>query len=169
MEPSEELRFLILGIQREGNRLFAAALRAHGLTPSQAEVVSILDSYGPLTLAGLGELLICDTSTSPSRLVDRLVAQQLVSREEDPKDRRRVTLQLTEQGRRLVPHVRRAEAMLHAAITELIKGEPVEETLHLLRTVADAFPVGAALRRRRGSADAQRERTAMKRIGTSSS
>jgi hypothetical protein len=36
MIPIEELRYLILAAQREGNRLFADALRPFHLTPSRA-------------------------------------------------------------------------------------------------------------------------------------
>src|SRR5687767_13058071 len=87
MHPVEELRYLILAIQREGNRILAADLKALGLTPSQAEVLRVLREFQPLTLTGLGELLVCETGTSPSRLVDRLVAQGLVQRQADTGDR----------------------------------------------------------------------------------
>src|SRR5204862_2497912 len=73
MTPAEELRYLILALQREGNRLLAAGLRALELTPSQAETLRVLADHQPLTLTGLGELLVCETGDNPSRLVDRLV------------------------------------------------------------------------------------------------
>lgn len=88
MRVAEELRYLILAIQREGNRLLAAELRPLGVTPSQAEVLRVLSDHQPLTLNALGELLVCETGNSPSRLVDRLVAQDLVQRDTDPHDRR---------------------------------------------------------------------------------
>src|SRR5262245_7452406 len=80
MKVVEELRYLVLAIQREGNRLLAAELRPLGITPSQAEVLRVLRDHGPLTLNALGDLLVCETGNSPSRLVDRLVAQGLVKR-----------------------------------------------------------------------------------------
>src|SRR3954451_20095746 len=78
MKVDEELRYLVLAIQREGNRLLAAELRPLGITPSQAEVLRVLRDHGPLTLNALGGLLVCETGNSPSRLVDCLVAQGLV-------------------------------------------------------------------------------------------
>jgi MarR family transcriptional regulator, organic hydroperoxide resistance regulator len=149
MGPAEELRYLILAIQREGNRLFAAELRPLGVTPSQAEVLRVLRDHQPLTLNGLGELLVCETTASPSRLVDRLVAQGLVQREVDPDDRRFVTLVLTTDGRRMARRVATAEDRLHARLEELSAGQPIDATLRLLRNVADAFPAGQALARRR--------------------
>lgn len=150
MKPVEELRYLILAVQREGNRLYATSLRPLGLTPSQAEVLRVLQDHQPLTLSGLGELLICETSTSPSRLVDRLVAQGLVQRDVDAADRRFVTLSLTADGRALVRKVGRAENKLHDMLDRLTEDAPVQETISLLRRVADAFPAGQALARRRG-------------------
>lgn len=150
MTPAEELRFLILAIQREGNRLFAADLRPLGLTPSQAESLRVLEDHQPLTLTGLGELLVCETGDNPSRLVDRLVKAGLVDRETDPADRRHVTLTLTAEGRRFAREVRIVEERLHQTIQTLITGKDVESTLALLRTVAEAFPAGRAVARRRG-------------------
>ena len=48
MQPIEELRYLILAAQREGNRLFAEALRPLRLTPSQAEVLRVLQDHEPV-------------------------------------------------------------------------------------------------------------------------
>jgi len=149
VRPAEELRYLILAIQREGNKLFAADLRPLGVTPSQAEVLRVLRDHQPLTLVGLGELLVCETTSSPSRLVDRLVEQGLVRRDIDPDDRRFVTLALTTDGRKLVRRIVAAEDHLHDTLDRLTAGQPIEDALQVLRTVATAFPAGQALARRR--------------------
>jgi MarR family transcriptional regulator, organic hydroperoxide resistance regulator len=151
MGPAEELRYLILALQREGNRLLAAGLRPLGLTPSQAETLRVLADYQPLTLTGLGELLVCETGDNPSRLVDRLVKLELIQRTVDPDDRRHVKLTLTPAGERRAGEVAAVETQLHNAIASMIAGQPVDQTLALLRTMADAFPAGLALARRRGS------------------
>ena len=149
MMVAEELRYLILAIQREGNRLLAAELRPLGVTPSQAEVLRVLRDHGPLTLSALGGLLVCETGNSPSRLVDRLVAQGLVQRDTDPQDRRYLALSLTAEGKELSRRIVAAEEVLHKAIDELVTGQPVGETITTLRAVAAAFPAGEALARRR--------------------
>jgi DNA-binding MarR family transcriptional regulator len=92
---TDELRYLILAVQREGSRRLAARLRDAGLTPAQAEVLDVLRDRAPLSLAELGRLLICETG-SPSRLVDVLVQRGLVTRTPSPHDRRVVSLGLTE-------------------------------------------------------------------------
>ena len=148
MRPAEQLRYLILAIQREGNRLLAAELRPLGLTPSQGEVVRVLADHGPLTLQGLGELLVCETGGSPSRLVDRMVAAGLVRRETDTADRRWVSLSLTEAGERAAAGVGEIEQRLYEWIDELTEGAPVDEGIALLRQFAAAFSAGKALERR---------------------
>ena len=42
MRQEEEVRFLVLGVQREGSRALAAALAPLGLTPAQSEVIRCL-------------------------------------------------------------------------------------------------------------------------------
>ena len=68
MDKAEELRYLFLAVQREGNRSLTDALAPLDLTPAQAEVLQVLEQYGSLTLIELGERLVCENG-SPSRLV----------------------------------------------------------------------------------------------------
>ena len=157
MKVVEELRYLVLAIQREGNRLLAAELRPLGITPSQAEVLRVLRDHGPLTLNALGGLLVCETGNSPSRLVDRLVAQGLVKRGIDTIDRRYLALSLTPQGRALHRRIITAENRLHRTMDDRLAGHALDETISTLRSLADAFPTGAALARRRGPALAHQE------------
>ena len=148
MRVAEELRYLILAIQREGNRLLAAELRPLGVTPSQAEVLRMLGDHGPLTLTALGELLVCETGNSPSRLVDRLVAQGLIRRDVDPGDRRYVMLSLTTSGEDLGRRISAVEELLYSTIDGLVADQDVDATLGTLRALAGAFPAGHAVARR---------------------
>jgi len=148
MHDVEELRYLILALQREGNRLLAADLRPLGLTPSQAEVLTVLAERQALTLAGLGELLICESGGSPSRLVDRLVKQGLVHRDEDSDDRRYVLLSLTAEGRAVANRVSKVEERLHGKLAELAGETSLGPVLRLLRRMAEHVPGGKALHKR---------------------
>lgn len=145
-DPSEP-RYAILALQREGNRRLAAELAPLDVTPAQAEVIVVLNEHGPLTLKGLGGLLVCE-SGSPSRLVDTLVRRGLVDRVDNPMDRRQVLLQLTNEGRRLRPKI----AAVDVHIDELLRDAFSDELLHAMvqRTrvfLADSN-AGAALNRR---------------------
>jgi DNA-binding MarR family transcriptional regulator len=148
MRPEEELRFLILGAQREGNRALAAQLTPLGLTPSQAEVIRCLADYGPMPLRALGELLVCE-SGSPSRLVDALVRRDLVLRREDETDRRQVTLDLSSAGRDLDRKVRLIEEQMYAAIGAGLGKAGVGSALALLRPLVAGSISGRAIARRK--------------------
>lgn len=150
MRVAEELRYAILALQREGNRALAAGLKPLGLTPAQAEVLRVLADHAPLTLAGVGELLLCETGTGPSRLVDRLVARGLVVRTIEKSDRRSIKLVLSAAGRDASVRVAEIEDQLYAAMDELTRGAAVDGTLALLRGMLAAFPSGAVLDRRAG-------------------
>jgi DNA-binding MarR family transcriptional regulator len=150
MRTSEELRYAILALQREGNRGLIGALRPLGVTPAQAEVIRVLDQYAPLTLAGLGERLICESGTGPSRLVDRLVTQGSVQRDIGTLDRRSVALALTPAGRTLSAQIAAVEKALYDTIDAVTDGQPVESFLALARRMLAGSEAGAALERRAG-------------------
>lgn len=149
MRASEELRYAILAVQREGNRSLIAALKPLGVTPAQAEVIRVLHEYQPLTLAGLGELLICESGTGPSRLVDRLVATGAIERTTSERDRRAVTLDLTPHGRALSQAIAVVEDELYRTMDAATAGHPVEDLLALARRLLTGSAAGSALDRRR--------------------
>jgi DNA-binding MarR family transcriptional regulator len=151
MHRSEELRYLILAAQREGNRMLAQALKPLGVTPSQAEVLSLLRTRQPLSLGGLGDLLVCESGSSPSRLVDRLVAAGLVERQVDDADRRHIRLSLSAEGARVAEEIAGIEADLHAAIDAVSAGHDMDEVIGLLWTLVRDLPAGRALERRKHS------------------
>lgn len=144
-----ELRYAILAAQREGNRMLAAQLRPLDVTPSQAEVISVLGDYGPLTLKGLGGLLVCETG-SPSRLVDSLVKRGLIDRVDNPADRREVLIELTPEGEKLRPRIAAAESVIHNALLEAFGTTGISAILPPARAFLDGSNAGAALARRFG-------------------
>lgn len=148
MRPAEELRYLILAAQREGNRLLGQALKPLGITSSQAEVLRVLEDHQPLTLTGLGELLVCESGNSPSRLVDRLAAAGLVDRKAAVLDRRHIELSLTEEGARLARRVAGIEDELYRSIDAAAGGRELGQVARFLRTFVEDLPAGQALARR---------------------
>lgn len=149
MNDVEELRYLILALQREGNRMLAAGLRPLGLTPAQAEALGLIATHEPVTLHGLGGLLVCESGSNPSRIVDRLTGAGLVRRDSDPDDRRQVVLSVTTHGREITERVAVVEKDLHDQLTELLGERQIGPALELLRSMAGQLPAGQALERRK--------------------
>jgi DNA-binding MarR family transcriptional regulator len=148
VRPEEELRFLVLGAQREGSRDLAAALAPLGLTPAQSEVIRCLGDAGALSLKSLGEMLVCE-SGSPSRLVDTLVGRDIVVRKEDPTDRRQVALTLTATGKKLDRDVRKVEEAMYAAIGAQLGKAGMAQALAMLRPLVEGSVAANALAKRK--------------------
>src|SRR5450755_1479460 len=115
MKPVEQLRYLVLAAQREGNRFFAEALEPLGLTPSQAEALRVLQDWQPLALIELGTLLVCEQG-SPSRLVAGLTAAGYVASAASPEDKRKIVLTLTPRGDEAARRVAEIESTWYDAL-----------------------------------------------------
>ena len=149
VEPVEELRYLILGAQREGARSLAELLRPANLTAAQGEVIAVLqEAKRPLTVREIGERLVCEGG-SPSRLVASLVDTGLLQRGERPGDRRAVELSLTAQGGTAAKEVRRAERALHDWLAGALGERDIAAVIRALRKLVDGRPAGEAITRRR--------------------
>jgi DNA-binding MarR family transcriptional regulator len=149
VEPIEELRYLVLGAQREGARVLAELLRPAGLTAAQAEVVAVLrDAQRPLTVREIGDRLVCETG-SPSRLVATVVAAGLAQRSEHSDDRRAVAISLTRAGKAAARKVSDAERALHDGLAAALSPNDVDAIVRGLRKLLRDRPAGAAITRRR--------------------
>ena len=73
------------------------------------------------------------TPSTVSRMCDRLVHKQLVSRERDDVDRREVVLTLTERGRGLAEAITERSQML---VEDLLNAIPPSERASLVRSLA---------------------------------
>jgi DNA-binding MarR family transcriptional regulator len=147
VQPAEELRYLILAVQREGNRILTETLRPLDLTPAQAEVLRVLQDHQPLSLVELGSLLICE-SGSPSRLVNGLVEAGLIKRVPSATNGRMVTLTLTDKGEEMATRVGAVEAELYKYITQRLEDFPLPAGIAVLRRFVEGRPAGEALARR---------------------
>jgi len=74
---------------------------AHGLTRMQLFVLHVLEQRGEIAMGRIADVMHCDASNITG-IVDRLVASDLVSRQELASDRRTKTLQLTAKGKKAV-------------------------------------------------------------------
>ncbi len=152
MHSLEQLRFLVLAAQRDGNRALAALLRPAGVTPAQAEVLRVLDAASaPLTVKQIGERLVCEPG-SPSRLVSSLVDAGLVARRTHSADARASELELTPSGRERAQAVADVEASfyddLRARLT--VADDDLETVLLVLRQISGDGASATALNRRLG-------------------
>lgn len=127
-----QLSFALYGAANRMVRMHKPFLEPLGLTfPQYLVILELLDG-APLSVGSLGGRLDMDTGTI-TPLVKRLEAAGLVTRRRDPKDERRVIVDLTSRGRGLEAEVR--------GITQKIKSacQLTDEGVDDLRRTLDAL------------------------------
>ena len=143
MTPNIELRYLILAAQRTGARIMTTVLKPLDLTPAQAEVLNVLSRFEPVSLARLGELLVCETG-SPSRLASGLVLRTISN-----ADGRVVRLSLSVTGRALIGPIQALDDEIAARIGARLTPEETRAVIEGLRKLLAEAPPGQAVERRR--------------------
>jgi DNA-binding MarR family transcriptional regulator len=107
------------------------------VTITQFRTLVVLEGHGDTRLNQLAERLGVTPSTA-MRMVDRLIATRLVTREENKADRREVLIGLTHEGARLVREVTQRRRAEIAAIVAAMPQEGREEVVAALNAFARA-------------------------------
>jgi DNA-binding MarR family transcriptional regulator len=105
-DSKQELVRTITSLNTDLERHMAASgsdawMDLQNITVKQLKVMLILSQQHPVTVTALAERLRVHISTVTG-ILDRLVQQGLVKREEDPADRRHVVSRLTPDGERVL-------------------------------------------------------------------
>jgi DNA-binding MarR family transcriptional regulator len=145
MRVAERIRYLALAVQREGNRQLSAELRPLGVTPAQSEALRIIADHEPMTLTDVGRMLVCESGTNPSRIIDKLVDSGLVDRVVDAVDRRRVTLRLTAAGRECERAIRVVEDRMYDQLDAAFAHVDTAVLIGQLESLVHGRPSGLAL------------------------
>ena len=122
-DPPDRIRrltsWLIGQLAGTGSALVADALAAEGLRRQHFTVLSALAERGAVSQAALGRRLLIDRSDMHA-LLSELEQDGLVARVRDPKDRRRMLVELTPAGGRVLKRLdRRIEAAQDALVAPL--------------------------------------------------
>jgi DNA-binding MarR family transcriptional regulator len=118
------LRRVVLKLARQLN----AASREEGLTPTQASVLGITTTRGPLSLAELTELEGINP-TMLSRVIGKLDEFGLIKRLRDPDDFRAARVEVTPKGRGVYERI---TAQRSAVISESVTGLPAGQQAALI-------------------------------------
>ena len=119
------------------NSVCQALLDPHGITLAQWVILSALWREDQLTVADLASYS-GNAAPATSRIVDRMAERGLVSRQNDPKDRRAVRVVLTQKGQAL-DHLAQMHEMVNTVMLDGISEEDASTLFALLeRTEANA-------------------------------
>lgn len=147
MNRKSDLISEIIALQRQVNRALRQAPDAWlglNLTIAQLKTLFVISNRGSTNSRTLAEALAV-TPSNVTGIVDRLVEHELVSRQEDPKDRRALQLRVTDKGETLLAGLReRRMTHLSEMLALLDSGElaTVAQGLVLLAKAADEYEKG---------------------------
>jgi DNA-binding MarR family transcriptional regulator len=133
-DGSDQLVALATRVEAAARGLLALSTQASldlpgGLSLTQLRALSASEQIGPCTLGVFAQALKISTS-SASRLVDRLVAAGVLDRRPSTSSRRELKLEVTAAGRRLL---RRHEDARRALFAEMLRELSPSETKALLK------------------------------------
>jgi DNA-binding MarR family transcriptional regulator len=101
------------------------------VTIPQFRVLVVLASRGAMGAGELASALGVHVSTF-TRMGDRLIAKELITRRPSPQNRRRLVIELAPRGRRLVRSVTRRRRQ---EITTIVERLPASERVTLVRSL----------------------------------
>lgn len=105
---------------------------AEGLTPQQYAALVKIRDFGSVSQNRLGRAVSMDPATSQG-VAQRLLAKNLIQREDDPGDRRRTMLSLTPQGAALVEKLVPLGGKISAETLKPLSETEQDEFLDLLK------------------------------------
>jgi MarR family transcriptional regulator, organic hydroperoxide resistance regulator len=118
-------------LNTESRRLAREQCAKLGITATQLNVVKMLQTVGDLSLSELSKRMVATNSTVTG-IVDRMVAAELVQREQSTDDRRVWKIKLTPQGKAIAKKIDVAPwEILRGAVMAL----PADERAQLIATL----------------------------------
>lgn len=119
---------------------FSEALKPHGITTTQYNVLRILRGAGEsgLCRAEVMERLITAVPDA-TRLLDRLEAAGLIRRARDAEDRRFVTTRITEAGGRVLDQLDEPAQALHRRHLGVLDADELTDLIRVLGRIREAM------------------------------
>lgn len=151
--PASPEQEAFLGLMRTSALLehgAAEALKPHGLTTTQYNVLRILRGAGPdgLCRSDVGARMIKPVP-DVTRLLDRLEDAGLVARDRDARDRRYVTTRITGQGLELLSRLDRPVIEMHRDQLGHMRRQDLERLTALAEVARERYE-NAITRQREG-------------------
>jgi MarR family transcriptional regulator, lower aerobic nicotinate degradation pathway regulator len=130
----EQAGFLMRIAMQRHTSIFTSRM-VEGLTQTQFAALAKLHEVGPCSQNHLGRLIYLDAATIKG-VVDRLHLRGFVTALNDPKDRRRRAVALTERGRQVTEAAMLAAAEITAATLTPLTADEQRTIANLLRKLS---------------------------------
>ena len=122
-------------LQTESRRVAREQCAAHGITATQLNVLKLLEQVGALSLSELSRRMAAKNSTVTG-IIDRMVAAELVAREQSQDDRRVWKIRMTERGRALSAAIEVAPWDLLRSALAALPGKELQQLIGTLTKIA---------------------------------
>lgn len=132
------LGYVLSEAERAVNRGLSTALQAEGVTVEQWRILQALSDGRGHSMGDLAEAALMPHPTL-TKAVDRLVDGALVYRRQDPNDRRRVAVYLSESGTLLVSRLDHAATGHHRAVEAAFGTSRAEQLMRELTELIEAM------------------------------
>ncbi|NPA93138.1 MAG: MarR family transcriptional regulator [Chloroflexi bacterium] len=139
-QETQELRAMlheVLGqLLQSSMHVFWQRVREQGLSMTQVFALRYIHRQGECNISDLAKALGVSNAAA-SQMLDRLVQQGYVLRQENPRDRRNKRLSLTEEGQQVLAEITPSRQAMFDEVTKMLSPQEtalVTEALNLLLT-----------------------------------
>lgn len=133
---TEHLAYLLAQANREISRQLGERLRQEGVPIEQWRILTILANGKGHSMGELAEAVLLNHPTL-TKMIDRMVSDALVYRTQDPKDRRRVLLYLSDRGKALAKQLEPLAQSHEARIIQRYGDKSTNELKRLLGSLIE--------------------------------
>jgi MarR family transcriptional regulator, organic hydroperoxide resistance regulator len=134
---TEHLAYLLAQANREINRQFEERLGKEGVPVEQWRILKVLSDGNGRSMGELADAVLLNHPTL-TKMIDRMVADALVYRVQDPKDRRKVLMFSSDRGQALCARLNSLAVSQEAHIVENYGDESTSELKRLLESLIDS-------------------------------
>ena len=122
-------------LQAESRRLAKEQCARAGITPTQLNVLKLLQQIGDLSLSQISGHLAANNSTVTG-IIDRMVDADLVVREKDPSDRRVTRIRMTDRGASIAASIEVAPWDLLRSALRALPATELDRLIDILEKLA---------------------------------
>jgi DNA-binding MarR family transcriptional regulator len=133
--------FLLRLLEARYDLLYQSLTGQSDITPRQFGVLLALYQSGPMTPSALAERISSDRNTL-SEMLKRMTARKLISKRNNPEDRRSIQVQITAKGEEALLGVIPATAELQNTMLAPLRKEDRAHFLKCMLAIAKAVPAG---------------------------
>lgn len=136
----EQIIMSLLGLLLNYNQCFNNFLdiRQYHLTKTQLMVIVALSRYPGITMSELSEK-ISTSREQASRAVSPLVRRQLISRDTNELNRRQINMELTDDGRRYLTHIKETYLDLLLSSFNKLSDDELRTFLSSLKNISETL------------------------------